>query len=520
MLVADLSSRNARFFPDADAVVDLEGLCWSWSELDRRATTLARVFVHLAVAPGERVALLGPNCPTYLAYFFACSRCGVVGAPLNVRLTPAELARYVAYVRPRMLLVHASLAPLARAVMDHAALADAAEQPRLVGFGGDHGLSIDLDDLMAEVGDGAVERRPSGSDPYMLAATSGTTGVSKAVVLSNANAIAAIAAHAAEMPITEAMTSLQNIPMFFNPGGPAGVHPVLTKGGRVVIAPGFDPGLFLEAVPRFAVSYSILVPTMIQMVLDHPAAATADLSSLRGITCGGSPVSAELIGAARKVFGDVFYPTYGMAETYSCGLLLRPESQRPDGTDADRRRMGSAGKPHVLLDVEVVDEAGAPVPRDGMSEGEVLVRGDTVATHYFEMPAESALAFVDGWMHTGDLATVDSEGFVTIVDRLKDVIISGGINVHGREVEEVVLLHPAVAQAAVIGVPHARWGEAVHVVVVPAAGQQIDADEVLAFCQARLAAYKRPRSLEVRSELPMSATGKVLKRLLRTEAGG
>ena len=254
---------------------------------------------------------------------------------------------------------------------------------------------------------------------------------------------------------------------------------------------------------------------MIRMVLDHPDAGHADLSSLRAIICGASPVSKELLLAARDVLGDVFFPFYGMAETYSCGLVLRPENQRPDGDADDIRRLGSAGKPHVNVSVRVVDDDGRLVPHDGQSVGEVLVAGDTVAVGYFEMPDETAEAFRDGWMHTGDLATIDVDGFITIVDRKKDIIISGGINVASREVEEVLLRHPDISQAAVIGVPHPRWGEAIHAVVVAAPGATVDTDAVLAHCAGSLADYKRPRSIEVVAELPISGTGKVLKRVLR-----
>ena len=515
MLIADIVRRNAWCFADDDAVVDVDGGRWSWSELDDRSSRMANVFVDaLGLGVGDRVAVLAPNCPTYLAFFFACSKSGVVGAPLNIRLTLTELAAYLGYVEPRALLAHASLAPLARELG-----ASVAAIEHVVGFGGDHGFPLDLDDLVAAASADDPARGLDATTVYMLAATSGTTGVPKAAVLTNANALAAIACYAAELPTSERETVLQNIPLFFNPGGPAGLHPALTKGGRTVLYPGFEPATFLDVVPRYRVNHTILVPTMIQMVLDHPAAATADLSSLRGITCGGSPVSKELLLAARPVFGDVFRPTYGMAETYSCGLVLRPENQRPDGDADDIRRLGSAGKPHLLVDVEVVADDGRPVPRDATTPGEVLVRGDVVAHGYFRMADETAESFAGGWMHTGDLATMDEDGFITIVDRKKDIIISGGINVASREVEEVLLRHPDVAQAAVIGVPHAQWGEAVHAVVVARPGVDPDTDAILAFCATQLASYKKPRTIEVRDELPISGTGKVLKRELRASHG-
>lgn len=510
MLVADIARRNRRFFAADDAVLDVDGRRWSWTQLDEWSTRLAHVLVDHGAHPGDRVAMLSPNDATCLSFFFSCSKSGILGAPLNIRLTESELGSYLAYVEPTLLLVHASQAELGQR------LADACITIRhTLGFGGDHGCAIDLDDAVFAAGSQDGFGSHGADQPYMLAATSGTTGVAKAAVLTNANALAAISSWMAEIHIAERQTALQNIPQFFNPGGPAGIHPALVKGGRMVIYPGFDPAAFLDVVPRFAVQHTILVPTMIRMVLDHPAVAAADLSSLRSITCGGSPVSKELLLAARPVFGDVFYPTYGMAETYSCGLVLRPENQRPEGAEAEVRRLGSAGKPHIGADALVLADNGTEVAFDGSEVGEVLIAGDMVAGGYFRMPEETAAAFVDGWMHSGDLATVDDGGFITIVGRKKDVIITGGINVHSREVEEVLLRHPHVAQAAAIGVPHPQWGEAVHAVVVATHDATIDVAEVLEFCAVHLASYKKPRSLEVRRELPISATGKVLKRVLR-----
>jgi acyl-CoA synthetase (AMP-forming)/AMP-acid ligase II len=519
VLVADISRRNASFFSDDDAVVAGDGAVWSWGQLDERANRMAHLFDTLGLAQGDRVAVLSPNDRDYITFFLACSKSGVLGAPLNIRLTAVELTSYLRYVEPIALLVHVTQRTLALALVEAIP-----SLQHVIGFGGSteqpHGFPVDLDGALASQPTSDPGRVRDPGTPYMLAATSGTTGVAKAALLTNANAIAAMLTWTGEMPMHERDTALQNIPLFFNPGGPAGLHPVMMKGGRTVIFPGFDPGTFLVAVPQYAVTHTIIVPTMVRMVLNHPDARRHDLSTLRGITSGGSPISADLLRAARSVFGDVFYPTYGMAETYSCGLVLRPENQHPDGDEVEIRRLASAGKPHTTLQVRVVRDDGTSVTTDAAEVGEVLVAGDTVASEYFRMPDETAEAFRDGWMHTGDLATVDDGGFITIVDRKKDVIISGGINVHGREVEEVLLAHPSIGQAAVIGVPDERWGEVVHAVVVAAPGAEIDSADVLLFCRERLADYKRPRTLEVRPDLPMSATGKVLKRALRDTLPG
>jgi acyl-CoA synthetase (AMP-forming)/AMP-acid ligase II len=515
MLVSAIVRRNADVFADRDAVVEPGRPTRSWADLERRTNRLARVLRTLGLGHGDRLAVLAPNVGEHLELFFAEAKTGIIGAPMNIRLTVHELAAYCRYVEPAALVVHGSLADVGRAVA-----AAAPSIRHVVGTGAGHGFDLDLDTLCAAQDDTDPGVPVRDDDVYQLAATSGTTGVAKAVALTHRNAWAAINNWLAEIPVHEEGTNLQNIPLFFNPGGPAGLHPVLVKGGRTVLFPGFDPGAFCDAVPRFGVTHTILVPTMIRMVLDHPAAASTDFSTLRAVVCGGSPVSRDLLLSARPVLGNVFFPHYGMAETYSCGLVLRPENQHTDGPAELVARLGSAGKPNVLMEVRVVGEDGRDIAKDATAVGEVWLRGDTVADAYYRMPEETAASRSGDWFRSGDLATVDRDGFVTIVDRAKDVIITGGINVHGREVEEVVVAHPSVGAAAVIGLPDDRWGEVVHAIVVAAPGSSVDIDAVLAFCAERLAGYKRPRSIEVVDALPLSATGKVLKRELRAERTG
>jgi fatty-acyl-CoA synthase len=251
------------------------------------------------------------------------------------------------------------------------------------------------------------------------------------------------------------------------------------------------------------------------MVLAHPECGAHDLSTLRSVVCGGSPFSPQLLRRARDAFGNVFLPFYGMAETYSCGLVLRREEQHTGGTEAQLRRLASAGRPQALMQVRVVAEGGADVPQDGTTAGEIWLRGPSVSSGYFGMPVETAASRQGDWFRSGDLAVIDAGGFVTVVDRLKDVIITGGINVVSREVEAAVAGHPAVAQVAAIGIPDPVWVEAVHIVVVLREGAAATPEELLEHAAARLSGYQRPRSVELVDALPLTATGKVLKTELR-----
>jgi long-chain acyl-CoA synthetase len=510
MLVSDIVRRNAEYFGDNDAVVVPGGRTLSWAALEERSNRLARALLALGLRHGDRLAILAPNCGEYIELFFACAKTGVIGAACNIRLTAEQLAAYLGGVAPRVAMVHAGVAMLGREC-----LARLPGRVLAAGLGEGHGLELDLEELVADADPGDPGCRVSETDAYQLGATSGTTGTPKGAVLSHRNAVAAMLNFAAELEVREAETSLQCIPLFFNPGGPAGLHPVMLKGGRTVILPGFDPGTFLDAVPRHRVSHSILVPTMVAMVLAHRECGAHDLSTLRSVVCGGSPFSPQLLRRARDAFGDVFLPFYGMAETYSCGLVLRREEQHTEGTEAQLRRLGSAGRPQALMQVRVVAEGGGDVPHDGTTAGEIWLRGPSVSSGYFGMPEETAASRHGDWFRSGDLAVIDGGGFVTVVDRLKDVIITGGINVVSREVEAAVAGHPAVAEVAAIGIPDPVWVEAVHIVVVLREGAAATAEELLEHAAARLSRYQRPRSVEFVHALPLSATGKVLKTELR-----
>ncbi len=510
MLVSDIVRRNAIFFPDNDAVVVPGDRTVSWAQLDERTDQLARGFGELGLGKGDRVAAYALNRAEYLEFFFACAKSGVIGAALNARLAPSELRAYLDYVEPGAILVDVDLNEQADSF-----LPDVSSIEHVIGVGADHGRATDYEQLVQAQDAAEPDVTVYDTDPYQLGATSGTTGVPKAAVLTHRNAIAAMLNWLAEIPSQEGGTNLQNIPLFFNPGGPAGLHPVLMKGGRSVIFPAFDPGNFLRAIGEYGVTHSILVPTMVGMVLHHPEAEQHDVSTLRAVMLGGSPLPQEYLRRGREVLGDVFYPLYGMAESYSCGTILRPENQFTEGTEAQLRRLSSAGKPNVLMEVRVVGDDGKDVPRDNTTGGEVWLRGDTVSPEYFRMPEETAISREGDWFKSGDVAVVDDEGFMTIVDRMKDVIITGGINVFSREVEEVLHEHPAVAQVAVIGIPSDKWGEAIHAVVVLAPGAEATEEELQTFAAERLADYKKPRSVEIRSELPVGGTGKILKKELR-----
>jgi long-chain acyl-CoA synthetase len=342
--------------------------------------------------------------------------------------------------------------------------------------------------------------------------TGGTTGRSKGVMLSHGNLMVNSLNSLGEGLFQSTAVYLHAAPMFHLANG-AAMYSLLLSGGSNVIIPAFTPEAVMSAVQNAGVTDVLLVPTMIQMLVDHPSLASYDTSSLRNLVYGASPISEAVLERATRALPKAqFIQAYGMTELSPMATLLPWKEHIGDGRAKGRHR--AAGRATLGCEVRVVDGDDKPVAFGTV--GEIVVRGDNVMMGYWERPEETARAVIDGWMHTGDGGYMDEHGFIYVVDRVKDMIISGGENVYSVEVENAVTQHPSVAQCAVIGIPNEHWGEQVHAVVVLKSGAQASATELIEFCKTRIAGYKCPRSIDIReSPLPLSGAGKVLKRELR-----
>ncbi|RED41916.1 long-chain acyl-CoA synthetase [Rhodopseudomonas thermotolerans] len=342
--------------------------------------------------------------------------------------------------------------------------------------------------------------------------TGGTTGRSKGVMLSHGNLMANALNALGEGLFPGTSVYLHAAPMFHLANG-AAMYSLLLSGGSNVMIPSFTPEGVMQAMQNDRVTDVLLVPTMIQMFVDHPALKNYDLSSLKNIVYGASPISEAVLARASAALPNVqFTQAYGMTELSPIATLLHWKEHIGEGKAKGRQR--AAGRATLGCEVRIVDAEDRTVPYGTV--GEICVRGDNVMMGYWERPEETARALAGGWMHTGDGGYMDEHGFVYVVDRVKDMIISGGENVYSVEVENAVAQHPAVAQCAVIGIPHEAWGEQVHAVVVTKAGATVTADELIAHCKALIAGYKCPRSVEItETPLPLSGAGKILKRELR-----
>ncbi|MFF9001154.1 long-chain fatty acid--CoA ligase [Streptomyces achromogenes] len=491
-------ARRARKTPDRIAVVH-EDREVTYRQLHERVLRLAHALRTLGVARGDRVAYLGPNHPAFLESLFAAGALGAVFVPLNTRLAAPELAYHLTDSGAAVL-VHAPEQAEAAA----AAATDAGVSHRVALAGPGPG-ALGYDDLLALGGTAPLDEPVNPDDPCMIMYTSGTTGHPKGAVLSHANIVWNSVNVLVDLDLAADEVTLVTAPLFHTAALNMTCLPTLLKGGRVLLLGAFDPDRVLHLIESHRVTCMFGVPTMYDALAARPRWPEADLTSLRSLNCGGAPVPERTI-TTYLARGLAFAQGYGMTEA-SPGVLFLDREQ----TSA---KAGSAGVPHFFTDTRVV----LPDGRDAApgERGEILVSGPNVMTGYWNRPAETAAAVTDdGWLRTGDVARTDEDGFAYIVDRVKDMFISGGENVYPAEVENAVLGHPAVAECAVIGVPDARWGEVGRAVVVLKPGARAEEADILGHLRGRLAKYKIPKSVVFAEALPRTASGKLVKPAVR-----
>ncbi|MFL5818167.1 MAG: class I adenylate-forming enzyme family protein [Conexibacter sp.] len=480
--------RALRVAPDACAVVCGEERM-THAALAARTRRLGAALRGLGLAPGDRVAVVGPNCHRYLELYLGVPAAGLVLVPLNTRHTDPELRYALEDSGARVLIADREIDG-AGELVEHA---------------------IPFDDAYDRfVEQAADEPWAEGLDGDTLAGlfyTGGTTGAAKGVMLTHGNLVANAYHFMACWPFTADTRWLVIAPMF-HAAGTIGTLATTWAGGAHVVMGAFDPGRFLDLVERERVSATLVVPTMMAAIAEEQLARPRDVGSLRYLSHGSSPVATEILRRTREAFPNAeLLHVYGATETSPIVTLLPNEERVLDGP-----RARSCGQPAIGVELAIRTPAGEPVA-DG-EIGEVHVRGRNVTSGYWRKPEQTAAALRDGWYATGDLGYLDEAGYLYLVDRAKDMIVTGGENVYSVEVEEALYRHPAVREAAVFGIPDERWGEAVHAVVVTA--QPVTAAELVDHAKTLVAGYKVPKAIELRTEpLPKSGAGKILKRELR-----
>ena len=500
-VLGDIPRLNARRYPDKKALVMDDGVM-TFRQLERAANRLARGLLALGVQSGDKVAVMAQNCLEFPIIVFAVAKCAAVLVPINFRYEKSELVYVINDSEPRVLFYGPEFTDLV-----HDAKTEFSDSVHRVAIGdetpaGDTGMRA----LMA----GSSHSEPAITvDPAsaaMIMYTSGTTGFPKGVLYSHGAYLAVYAGLVLEGDLRHKDVTMVALPLFHNGGLNALLNPTLMMGGTAVImAKGFDPERILAAVERFGVTLTMWVPTMLAMLVNHPAVTGFKLSSLEKIWYGSSPISPTVLKRSQEVFQARFYQWYGQTET-GMNSILRPEDHA--------RHSQFTGREIFNAELRIVDGKGQDTPAGEV--GEIISAQKPLGMiGYNKMEAETKKAVRDGWIYTGDLARVEGNGYFTVVDRLKDMIISGAENIYPKEIEDVISSHPGVREAAVIGIPDDIYGESVCAVVVSKPDAALEEAAVIDFCAARLARYKKPKKVVFVNELPKNAAGKVTKNILR-----
>jgi long-chain acyl-CoA synthetase len=484
------------------------GVRLTYEDLGRRVNRLASVLRRLGLKPGDRVAILSLNCHRYLELYYGIPLMGAVVVPLNFRVPPAELKYIIEHSGARAVVVDATFAPMLDSIrtdipsIEHCiSIADGPTQ----GY-------LSYEELLAAAQEAPRDTAPTEDGVVGLFYTSGTTGEPKGVMLTHRNIVSNVKHSMAVYQPSPDDIYLHAAPMF-HLADAAAVFSNTSRGAAHAFIPRFDAKAVLETVSAERVTLLLLVPTMINFILQQPDVDRYDLSTLKQVTYGASPIAPELLRRAMKVFKCRFFQGYGLTEAAPLLTVLRPQDHELD-SDGNNPRLASCGKPVPGVDVRVVKDDGSEI-KPGET-GEIIARGPNIMAGYWKRLEDTAAAVRDGWLYTGDLATVDEDGYIYLVDRKKDMIVTGGENVFSTEVEAALYEHPAIKEAAVIAIPDQNWGEAVHACVALIDDQSVNADDIIEFCRSRLAGYKIPRSVEFFvGELPKGGTGKILKKELR-----
>jgi acyl-CoA synthetase (AMP-forming)/AMP-acid ligase II len=539
MFVTEILDRARNLYPRKTGVVCGDET-FTYAQLGERVDRLSGAFIDLGLKKGDRIAILHRNCHRYLESYFSALHAGMVLCPLNYRLSPHELTVILNDNQAKILIVERCFAPqvqkilpcvrylqvvmwsdmdgggLCRGIEEHcyeSLFTAAAFQPSKA-----HSHSS-VDPAHLAPPTGAAERDTGigidCDDMINLYYTSGTTGRQKGVMLSHRNVYCHAMSTIAELNLTDADVWIHVAPMFHLADAWA-TWAITWVGGTHTFVSDFDPDAVLRTMERERVTVTNMIPMMLNILVNCSNVQRYDLSSLRLVLSGGAPIAPEVVRKIMATFRCDYIQTYGLTETspYLTMSILK-HTLKTRSEEEQFRFKASTGRPVLGVSLRVVDERGEEVNHDGREAGEILVRGDVITGGYWNLHEETRSAFSNGWLRTGDLATIDEEGYVNIVDRKKDMIVTGGENVYSTEVEHVLYMHPSVLEAAVIGVPDDTWGEAVKAVVVLKDDEKAGEEEIITFCRDHIAGYKVPRSIDFAQELPRTGSGKIYKKGLR-----
>lgn len=501
-------------YPDKVAVLDGPGK-FTYRQVGKRAAALGRFFQKQGVQPGDRIAIIEVNSHTFLEAYYAAAGIGAILCPINYRLSARETAFILKDAGVRWLI---AASRFTETVIESLCTATSVAGAVWIGRKPE-GLSRPAGFAYESVATGQTRSfQPvpvDENDVAHLYYTSGTTGRPKGVMLTHKNVCLHALGTIAELKLTD-MDIWGHIAPMFHLADAWATFALTWVGGCHVMIDQFEPETVMATIQEKRITLSNLIPTMLNLIIKHPRVGEYDFSSLRAILSGGSSIAPELVKRVMQTFRCDYIQTYGMTETspYLTMSILKAHLRRLP-VEAQFSYIAKTGRPFITVELKVVDENNKSVVPDGRQVGEILVRGDTITPGYWNRPEETADAFYQGWLRTGDLAVIDAEGYVNIVDRKKDMIVSGGENIYSTEVENILYMNPKVLEAAVFGIPDELWGEAVKAAIVLKPSESATQAELIQFCKDHQASYKAPKSIDFIHELPKTGSGKIYKKGLR-----
>jgi acyl-CoA synthetase (AMP-forming)/AMP-acid ligase II len=506
VILGDVIERNALLYKD-DLAVEFEGRRYTHGQFCARVRRLANALCKLGVKRQERVAILSENCSEYLEVYGAGELAGFITVSANYRLAPPEIAYLMGDSTPTVLVFGAKFADMVGKLRNQIP-----SVKHFICIGGGTDFALDYEATLAASSDAVPPLRAQETDTAFLIYTSGTTGRPKGVMIGQQQQVFGAWNMALEGNVDPTEKILITTPLYH-----AGAKWVQLahhwRGCAVHILRSFEPARVLEEIHRNRITSTLLPATMLQAVLDQPNFKDFDLTCLKTVYYSAAPMPVALLRRAIAALGNIFIQYYGLTEAGGTGTSLYKHHHVLDGDPAWVARLASAGQAKTCCEVRVVRDDGTDCDVD--EPGEIIIRNPTLMQGYWNNPAATRDALRDGWLHSGDVGKFDAGRFLYVVDRLKDMIVSGGVNIYSREVEDALHHHPAVHEAAVIGVPDEQWGESVHACVVLRPGKTVSADDLQKHCQSLIASFKKPKSVEFLTTLPKLASGKVNKVELR-----
>jgi len=514
MILTETFKKALKFFPKKRAIVcGAKG--WSYQEFCDRMNRLSHGLKGMGVGKDDKVAILHPNCHYFLEAYYGIANIGAISVPINYRLSPGEIAFILRDSESKLLIAD----PMFQKQVD--SIRTEVQGIKGILWTGEGSITKESRDVSYEGLlrrshlDALPEPKISDEDIAQIYYTSGTTGRPKGVMLSHKNVTTHALGTIAEIHLTDRDVWIHVAPLFHLADAWA-TWAVTWVGGTHVLVREFDPKVVLETIEKEKVTLTNLIPTMLNLMVNHPEVGKFDYSSLRILLSGGAPIAPEVVRKIVDTFKCDYIQTYGMTETSPYLTLSILKDHLRKLSYEDRLRFKSkTGREFIGVELKVVNDRGEEIKKDEKEVGEIIVRGDIVTKGYWRLPQETEKSIKDGWLFTGDMAVMDEEGYVTIVDRKKDMILTGGENVYSTEVENVLYMHPAILECAVVGVPDQKWGEAVKGIVVLKPGHNPTEKEIIEFCKERITHYKAPKSIDFIDALPRTGSGKIHKKGLR-----